>query len=119
MTSIRRLALYLGALLPAVLAAPAGVSKVAKLDSVPDKYIITLKPDASDAKVEAHLSWVEGVHRRSLAKRDTSGVEKTFNISSWSAYSGEFDQATIDEIKNSPEVSLPALVYMIQITNML
>ncbi|CAJ0542787.1 Ff.00g002530.m01.CDS01 [Fusarium sp. VM40] len=105
MTSIRRLALYLGALLPAVLAAPAGVSKVAKLDSVPDKYIITLKPDSSDAKVEAHLSWVEGVHRRSLAKRDTIGVEKTFNISSWSAYSGEFDQATIDEIKNSPEVA--------------
>jgi hypothetical protein len=103
MTSIRRLALYLGALLPAVLAAPASISKLA---SVPDKYIITLKPDSSDAKVEAHLSWVEGVHRRSLAKRDTSGVEKTFNISSWSAYSGEFDKATIDEIKKSPEVNL-------------
>ncbi|EGU76035.1 alkaline proteinase [Fusarium oxysporum f. sp. raphani 54005] len=103
MTSIRRLALALGALLPAVLAAPADI--LSKRQAVPDKYIITLKPDASDSSVAAHLNWVGDVHRRSLNKRDTSGVEKTFNISSWSAYSGEFDKSTIAEIKKSPEVA--------------
>lgn len=103
MTSFRRLALYLGALLPAVLAAPT--EKRQELTAVPDKYIITLKPEASESKVEAHLNWVSDVHRRSLGKRDTSGVEKKFNISSWSAYSGEFDKATINEIKKSPEVA--------------
>jgi len=104
MTSFRRLALALGALLPAVLAAPADI--LSKRQAVPDKYIITLKPDASDSSVAAHLNWVGDVHRRSLHKRDTSGVEKTFNISSWSAYSGEFDKSTIAEIKKSPEVCL-------------
>ncbi|KAF4454235.1 alkaline proteinase [Fusarium austroafricanum] len=103
MTSIRRIALALGALLPAILAAPT--EKRQELTAVPDKYIITLKPDASDSAVNAHLDWVGDVHRRSLNKRDTSGVEKTFNISTWSAYSGEFDKSTIDKIKKSPEVA--------------
>ncbi|CAF3657100.1 unnamed protein product [Fusarium graminearum] len=103
MTSFRRLALALGALLPAVLAAPT--EKRQELTAAPDKYIITLKPEATENKIEAHLNWVSDVHRRSLNKRDTSGVEKKFNISSWNAYSGEFDKATIDEIKKSPEVA--------------
>ncbi|KAM0350544.1 hypothetical protein ACHAPU_003027 [Fusarium lateritium] len=105
MTSIRRLALFLGALLPAVLAAPTTKEAVNKLAAVPDKYIVTLKTATSNANVEAHLSWVDGVHRRSLGKRDTSGVEKKFNIKNWSAYSGEFDKDTIAEIKKSPEVA--------------
>jgi oryzin len=32
-------------------------------------------------------------------------VEQTYNISTWSAYAGEFDDETIELIKNSPEVS--------------
>ncbi|KAF5022628.1 hypothetical protein F66182_5304 [Fusarium sp. NRRL 66182] len=103
MANLRRLALFFGALLPAVLAAPT-VNKRQET-AIADKYIVTLKSDASDDKVAAHLNWVGDVHRRSLSKRDTTGVEKTFNISSWSAYSGEFDEATIEEIKASPEVA--------------
>ncbi|KAI1070895.1 hypothetical protein LB507_011033 [Fusarium sp. FIESC RH6] len=103
MTSFRRIALGLAALLPAVLAAPT--EKRQELTAVPDKYIITLKPEAAEAKVEAHMAWVTDVHRRSLSKRDTSGVDKKFNISNWAAYSGEFDDATIAEIKKSPEVA--------------
>jgi len=103
MTSFRRIALGLAALLPAILAAPT--EKRQELTAVPDKYIITLKPEAAEAKVEAHMAWVSDVHRRSLSKRDTSGIEKKFNISNWAAYSGEFDDATIDEIKKSPEVA--------------
>ncbi|KAJ4118943.1 proteinase B [Fusarium equiseti] len=111
MTSFRRIALGLAALLPAVLAAPT--EKRQELTSAPDKYIITLKPEAAEAKVEAHMAWVTDVHRRSLGKRDTSGVEKKFNISSWNAYSGEFDDATIAEIKKSPEVAFVEPDYIV------
>ncbi|KAH7247200.1 proteinase B [Fusarium solani] len=106
MASIRRLALFLGALLPAALAAPVdGPVRREEATAIPNKYIITLKPEASDSKISAHLDWVGDVHRRSLSKRDTAGVEETYNISNWNAYAGEFDDATIEEIKNSPEVA--------------
>ncbi|KAM0429807.1 hypothetical protein ACHAPT_006413 [Fusarium lateritium] len=103
MASLRRLALLFGALLPAALAAPVD-APVKRQDAAPNKYIVTLKSDAPDSKIEAHLDWVGDVHRRSLSKRDTAGVEETYNISNWNAYAGEFDDETIDKIKNSPEV---------------
>ncbi|KAI8250275.1 Alkaline proteinase [Colletotrichum sp. SAR11_239] len=104
MTNFRRLALAVGALLPVVLAAPAAIKRD-EPKFAPGKYIITLKEDAA-ANVDSHLTWVADVHRRSLGKRDTVGVENKFNISNWNAYSGEFDEATIEEIKKSPEVAL-------------
>ncbi|KAH8663271.1 subtilase [Ilyonectria robusta] len=104
MASIFLFALYLGALLLAVsgaLAAPAAV----ELDSglIPDKYIVTLKNSAV-ASTESHLNWVRDIHARSLAKRNTAGIERTFNVGTWNAYSGEFDKKTIEKIKASPEV---------------
>ncbi|KAI8307386.1 Alkaline proteinase [Colletotrichum sp. SAR11_59] len=104
MTNFRRLALAVGALLPVVLAAPAAIKRD-EPKFAPGKYIVTLKEDAA-ANVDSHLTWVADVHRRSLGKRDTVGVENRFNISNWNAYSGEFDEATIEEIKKSPEVAL-------------
>ncbi|KAL0940484.1 alkaline proteinase [Colletotrichum truncatum] len=103
MANLRRLVLAVGALLPVVLGAPAVKRDEPK--AVPGKYIVTLKEDAA-ANLESHLNWVSDVHRRSLTKRDTAGVEEKFNISNWNAYSGEFDEATIEEIKASPEVAL-------------
>lgn len=103
MASIRRLALYLGALLPAVLAAPAAHHKVP--EAVPNKFIVTLKEGAS-IDTDSHLTWVNDLHRRSLTKRNTAGVEKTYNIHTWSAYAGEFDEETIEQIKASPDVRI-------------
>ncbi|ORY72133.1 peptidase S8/S53 domain-containing protein [Pseudomassariella vexata] len=107
MASILRLALFVGALLPAALTAPTAAPAAAqqKREVIPGKYLVTLKTGATVSDVESHLTWVSDVHRRSLSKRDTAGVEKTYNISSWSAYAGEFDDETIAEIKNSPEVA--------------
>ncbi|KAJ3544435.1 hypothetical protein NM208_g3052 [Fusarium decemcellulare] len=102
MASLRRLALFFGALLPAALAAPADLPPKVP---IPGKYIVTLKSDAPDSKIEAHLNWVGDVHRRSLNKRDTAGIEDKYNIGKWNAYSGEFDKETIEEIKASPEVA--------------
>ncbi|PTB61741.1 serine proteinase [Trichoderma citrinoviride] len=102
MTSIRRLALYLGALLPAVLAAPAVNHKLP--EAVPNKFIVTLK-DGASVDADSHLTWVKDLHRRSLGKRNTAGVEKTYNIDTWNAYAGEFDEETVEQIKASPDVA--------------
>jgi hypothetical protein len=98
MASFRNLAVFFGALLPAVLAAPAPRAP----EVIPNKYIITLKDNVA---ADSHLSWVSDVHTRSLSKRDTVGVENTYDIGKWHAYAGEFDEATIEEIKSNPEVS--------------
>jgi oryzin len=103
MVNVRRLASTLTALLPLVSAAPTQVQQ--KREVIPGKYIVTLKDSASAADVESHLSWVQSVHARSLAKRQTAGVEKTYNINSWNAYAGEFDDDTLEEIKASADVS--------------
>ncbi|EFQ30175.1 subtilase [Colletotrichum graminicola] len=105
MANLRRLALAIAALLPAVLAAPAALNRRDEPAAAPGKYIITLKEDAA-VNVDSHLNWVADVHRRSLGKRNTAGVENKFNISTWNAYSGEFDEATIEAIKASPEVAV-------------
>lgn len=103
MASLRRLALYLGALLPAVLAAPAVNHKLPQ--AVPNKFIVTLK-DGASVDADSHLTWVEDLHRRSLGKRSTAGVEKTYNIDTWNAYAGEFDEETVEQIKANPDVSI-------------
>jgi oryzin len=101
MINVRNIALFLGALLPAALAAPT--SK--KSDIIPGKYIVTLKSGVDAAVAESHLSWVTDLHKRSLGKRDTAGIEKTYDIKDWHAYAGEFDDATVAEIKANPDVS--------------
>lgn len=99
MASLRRLALFLGAVLPAALAVPV----LQQRNAIPGKYIITLKPEAP-VDLASHLSWVSGVHSRSLTKRDTAGVQNKYSISSWQAYAGEFDDATLEQIRANPNV---------------
>lgn len=103
MINVRNLAVLLGALLPAVLGAPTSITK--KDDIIPGKFIVTLKPGVDAAAAEAHLNWASDVHKRSFAKRNTAGIEKKFDIKNWKAYAGEFDEATIAEIKANPDVS--------------
>lgn len=105
MVSLRQLTVALGALLPVVLGAPTASTQQFKREVIPGKYIITLKSGATVSDVDTHLSWVSDVHRRSLGKRETAGVENTYNISTWNAYAGEFDEETIQQIKDNPEVS--------------
>jgi oryzin len=101
MINVRRLALFLGALLPAALAAPT----TKRSDIIPGKYIVTLKSGIDATAAESHLTWVNDVHKRSLSKRDTAGIEKKYGIKDWHAYAGEFDDATVAEIKANPDVS--------------
>lgn len=108
MFNVRHIALSLAALLPLATAAPTPAKR-----AVPGKYIVTLK---SNINATSHLSWVRDVHGRSLGKRDTAGVGKSYQIEDFSAYAGEFDEATLEEIRNNPDVRCPCLARALRAT---
>ncbi|KAF3020125.1 Translation elongation factor 1 beta [Neopestalotiopsis sp. 37M] len=101
MVHFRHFAIFMAALLPVIFAKPAQIQQ--KRDTVTRKYIVTLKDGIDPDDVESHMSWVWGVYHRDL--ESTSGIEKTYSINTWNAYSGEFDNATIEMIKSSADVA--------------
>ena len=106
MVGIHHLVLLAGAFVPS-LAVP--LNKGAARNAIPNKYIVTLKPGVSVSDVDVHLNWVRDVHRRGLSRRDdTTGVDKLYGFGDFNAYSGSFDDATIDEILNSDQVNYMA-----------
>ncbi|RDA93012.1 putative subtilisin-like protease [Ophiocordyceps camponoti-saundersi (nom. inval.)] len=80
-----------------------------QLDSlhVKDSYIITLRQSLPEARVEAHLKWVDDTHQtNTLARRDTdlAGLQAVFNVGEFRGYGGHFDEDTINEIRSHSEV---------------
>lgn len=121
MQFLTRAVLFLGAALPFIGAAPVPASP--QPNAVPGKYIVLLKSDLSDAQVESHTSWVSDIHARSLSERQSTdappaGVEHTYGFGDFHAYAGAFDDATIEQIKSSADVSrspptaLPSISYI-------
>ncbi|KAI1263685.1 peptidase S8/S53 domain-containing protein [Xylariaceae sp. FL1019] len=104
MPSIRQLVLFLGALLPAALAAPAQKAAHGR-KVIPNKYIVTLKSGISTADFEKHVSWARNIHASSLNRRNFAGVEKTYNIHNFNAYSVEMDTELVAQLKAHPEVA--------------
>lgn len=102
MASLRRLALFFGALLPAAFAAPAATQQ--KREVIPNKYIVTLKEGITSDDFKSHLNWARDVHARSLSKRGTTGVSHEYQINTFNAYAGEFDEETLEQIKSNPDV---------------
>ncbi|KAI1758670.1 alkaline proteinase [Hypoxylon sp. FL1150] len=103
MASLRRLALFFGALLPAAFAAPAALQQ--KREVIPNKYIVTLKEGITTEDFKSHVNWARDVHARSLNKRDTTGVSHEYQIHTFNAYAGEFDEETLEQIKSNPDVA--------------
>ncbi|KAF4441680.1 hypothetical protein F53441_11940 [Fusarium austroafricanum] len=105
MVQLKSLAVIATTLFGCTLAAPTTSPGVDS--TIPGSYIITLKSEIKAPAVKAHLSWVGDVHKRSLEKRKgDNGVEKTFETEAgFRGYSGTFDDETVKQIKNSPEVA--------------
>jgi len=98
MLGLNRLALVLGAV---SLAWSHPVHQ--KREVIPGKYIVTLKPEAD---VGSHITWVNGIQARNVRRQDAeSGITNSYAFKSFSGYAGAFDDATIEEIRNSAEVS--------------
>jgi oryzin len=106
MQPFARLVAFAAAALPFfVLAAP--VPEAAAGDVIPGKWIIQLKPEANIAAV---ASQVQDIHARNIARREisdaeTGGIENKYDLGGFKGYSGSFDTATVEELKNLPEVS--------------
>lgn len=97
--------------LSVVLAAGAWVCAAPNLKQdnvIPGKYIITLK---SGVQIEQHLSWATRIQTQS-SKRSAvdTGVSHQYSIQDFSAYAGAFDEATIEQIRNSEDVSFQRCV---------
>lgn len=106
MFSFKSLALFAAAMLPLGNAVPTPkVEASPQAEIIPGRYIVTLTPGLAARDFDAHLNWARDVHARSVTRRDTTGVEKTYNISDFTAYAGSFDDATIEQIKANPEVA--------------
>ncbi|KFA64470.1 hypothetical protein S40285_01101 [Stachybotrys chlorohalonatus IBT 40285] len=104
MLDLKTLAVAAAALFATVAAIPVSASAHSG-DVVEGSYIVTLKQDISDADVETQVVWANDVHKRSLAKRDgLNGVEIVYN-GTFKGYAGTFDETTIEEIRNSPDVA--------------
>lgn len=98
MLGLNRLALVLGAV---SLAWSHPVHQ--KREVIPGKYIVTLKPEAD---VGSHITWVNGIQARNVRRQDAeSGITNSYAFKSFSGYAGAFDDATIEEIRNSAEVA--------------
>ncbi|WXC67586.1 hypothetical protein SNK03_013395 [Fusarium graminearum] len=106
MVNLKNIALAVTLFLGCGLAVPAPAAPAAEPgDIIPGSYIITLKPEVDAVMAKTHLKWVDGVHKRSLTKREELGVEKTYDSKSgFQGYAGTFDSTTIKLIKQSPEV---------------
>lgn len=75
---------------------------------IPGAYIVVMKNRVSSLEFSSHVRWLKRTHRRNLAKRGTQfteGLGTTWDIAGWQAYSGSFDEDTIQEILNHENVS--------------
>lgn len=105
MFHLKNLAVFLAALAPLAAGAPVDRDTPVPALNVTGKYIVTLKPGIAVRDVESHMGWVKGVHKRNLANgQDVAGVDQVFDILDFHAYSGQFDDATLEEIRNSGDV---------------
>lgn len=106
MQSFTRFVALAAAALP-FLAQAAPVPGTAVDATIPGKWIIQLKPEANIATV---ASKVQDIHARNIARRDVAeeeqgGIEQRYSLGTFKGYSGSFDAATVEELKNLPEVS--------------
>lgn len=98
--------LALAALTSSALAAPTSQT-AASSRVIPGSYIITLKDNVEAPAMQAHINWVGAVHKRSINKRDTTGVAIEY-AGTFKGYAGSFDEDTIAQIRDHPDVRTTA-----------
>ncbi|KAF4548993.1 Alkaline proteinase-like protein 2 [Elsinoe fawcettii] len=72
---------------------------------VADRYVVKLK---SDVSIASHIASIQDIQTTNLAKRDDgaafAGVIHEYELGSFKGYAGQFDPATVAEIKARPDV---------------
>ena len=105
MPSFTRLFAFVAAVVP-LLSQAAPVAPQAVNGTIPGRWIIQLKPEVDIAAVAAHKLKVREIHARNLVRRggESAGIEHEYGFGAFKGYSGAFDDVTVDELKNLPEV---------------
>ncbi|TPX25471.1 hypothetical protein DIZ76_010926 [Coccidioides immitis] len=78
-------------------------------DAVPGSYVVVMNDGLSGLDFESHVKSMAKVQKANALKRDfdntADGVKFKYNINGWQAYSGKFDNKTIQSILDDPRVS--------------
>lgn len=96
----------------------APILSASNAQAIPNSYMVIFKKHVTDADAQAHHNWVQEAHlesqsyRTELKKRDQKsfqeevyeGLKHIYNIPGLSGYSGHFDGATIEKVRNHPDV---------------
>lgn len=98
-------ALLLLPLLAGALPAPDIEVEQVKGEKIPNAYIVALKETVGTQGLDSHLSWLDSVTKQTSFE----GPKQTYKISSFQAYTGEFDEETVALIKARPEVCPDAI----------
>ncbi|EEP80328.1 hypothetical protein UREG_05170 [Uncinocarpus reesii 1704] len=79
----------------------------AERDAIPNQYIVVMKDEVSSQSFGSHRAWVADMHHSNLEKRALvgHGIKKTFEFENMKGYSGVFDEETIKEISENPDVA--------------
>lgn len=106
MAWFKQLALFLVTALPLITALPVNDANDNSI-SAEGRYIVTLQNNIPPSELRSHMSRVAAVQYRNSGnhKLPHIGIEKTYAIGDFRAYSGAFDRDTINEIRNDTRVS--------------
>lgn len=90
-------------------------------DAIPNRYIIKFKKHVTDSHASDHHNWLSSVHAANQEFRETElrkrgefplvddvfeGLKHTYRIGgAFMGYAGHFDDATIEQIRQHPDVS--------------
>ncbi|KAF8470862.1 peptidase S8/S53 domain-containing protein [Kalaharituber pfeilii] len=78
-------------------------------DTIPDNYIIVLKDGITQEKFEEHQHWAQSKFQSRLSHRDDTslgGIHHGFQFGGLYGYTGSFDNATLEEIRQSEDVDI-------------
>lgn len=79
---------------------------------------MSLKQDAKPPTIDSHLLWVDELHDQSLTRRDEAGIYKVWK-NNFKGYSGEFDEETLEEVRQNEDVRTSPLFCYIFVSDYL
>ncbi|EEP78691.1 conserved hypothetical protein [Uncinocarpus reesii 1704] len=73
-------------------------------DVIPGAYIVVMKDGLSSSNFRTHLSSVPQGNEGKRGIQGSDGLQFSFDIEGWRGYSGRFDNETLSNIANHPDV---------------
>lgn len=75
-------------------------------DVIPNEYIIVMRNGVSATAFSSHRAWVADIHHSNITRRGLPrhGIHRTYDFHQMKGYSGTFDEDTLREIAQNPDV---------------